>query len=899
MKNSIKFKLLFLLSLAMIFLTVSTVIGISLLVSSQTKDQNKIRLTSALDSFEKRFEDMVLDIETDLENYTNNLGNSSTWIKSISIAVTPAMHNPVVKELYTLGANADLESLAFYYAPYFKNEHLLHYVYSKKYGSLLEYTNKNVTEFVPNKYGTFDVKKIIDPSLFPHTFKSGKSNTLKATKNGLLFIAQREYLSMVNLRKISKDDLLGYFILEKKLNFDWRSIDKELGVNFNIYDVEGIMGGGDITMPDIDLVKADFSKDEIFILESSFNEKFDSLLSPIVYHGETIGYISVSISQELTTKKVQETILVIGLISFVILLIVLFFAGFVIKNVIEPINKLTNTTLSIAAGKLDEKVDVKSDDELGVLANSVNKMRDSLNERNKELQKYLDIVNKYILISTTDLNGIITYANEALSKTSGYTVAELEGQRHSIIRHPDMPKSAFKDMWDTIKNGKTWRGKVKNRKKSGGYYWVDTVITPNFSQNGKINSYNAVRIDITDKIKLEELIEYQETVIKGQIKVANSERDKAEKFAKAKSEFLANMSHEIRTPLNAIIGFVDILKEESKGRKSFEYVDIIYKSSQALLSIIEDILDFSKIESAKLNIDKIFFNPYEEFKIITNLFSETCSQNGITLNININQSLPQSINTDPLRVKQVISNLLSNAIKFTKPKKSIFVNIEYVNGLLKVSVKDEGKGIETDKLEYIFEAFNQEDSSTTRNYGGTGLGLTISSKLVELLGGKLKVKSELGKGSEFYFTIPAAIGKTVNEKAENTTNNYTFNKEKVLVVEDNKSNQMLMQILLKKLNLSFEFANDGVEAVEMFKTNKYDIILMDENMPNMNGIEATKLILEYEKQNNLEHTPIIALTANALKGDRERFLEAGMDEYLTKPIDKNKLNEVVGMFFNS
>ncbi len=212
-------------------------------------------------------------------------------------------------------------------------------------------------------------------------------------------------------------------------------------------------------------------------------------------------------------------------------------------------------------------------------------------------------------------------------------------------------------------------------------------------------------------------------------------------------------------------------------------------------------------------------------------------------------------------------------------------------------------GIAQDKLSHIFEAFNQEDSSTTRKYGGTGLGLSISSELVKLLGGKLKLKSKIGVGSEFYFSLPVEIGKDVKvleEKIQKTD----FTNKKILLVEDNKTNQLFMKIILKKMGFSFDIANDGLEAVKNFKlcnstdarTNKYDIILMDENMPNMGGIEATQNILEYEKENSLKHTPIIALTANALKGDREKFLEAGMDEYLTKPVNKKRLINLIWKF---
>jgi len=383
--------------------------------------------------------------------------------------------------------------------------------------------------------------------------------------------------------------------------------------------------------------------------------------------------------------------------------------------------------------------------------------------------------------------------------------------------------------------------------------------------------------------------------LKEQFKELTKAKDEAQTVSKYKSEFLANMSHEIRTPLNAIVGFVDILKDESRGRKSMEYVEIIDDSSKNLLQIIEDILDFSKIESGKLDIEKIDFNSKLEFEVITHLFSAKCSEKDISLSLIIDEKLPKVINTDPLRIKQVISNLLSNAIKFTDDGKNIKVIISYEDNQLNISVKDEGKGIAKDKLSHIFEAFSQEDTSTTREYGGTGLGLTISSKLIKLLGGNLKVKSELGVGSEFYFSIPAKIGEEPKEIIT-IEEDIKFKDKKILLVEDNKANQIFMKVVLKKLELEFDIANDGLEAIDMFKDNRYDAILMDENMPNMNGIEATSQILIIESQKELQHTPIIALTANALKGDRERFLNAGMDEYMTKPINKQKLTEVLGKF---
>jgi len=375
-------------------------------------------------------------------------------------------------------------------------------------------------------------------------------------------------------------------------------------------------------------------------------------------------------------------------------------------------------------------------------------------------------------------------------------------------------------------------------------------------------------------------------------KIANEQRDKAIKSASVKAEFLANMSHEIRTPLNGILGFVELLSETVTDKKSKEYLKIVNDSSHHLVGIIDDILDFSKIESGKLNLDKHDFLVKKEFEVITHLFEAKASQKNISLHLDISKNVPLSLNSDPLRIKQVISNLVSNAIKFTHKEKNIYITISYRDNYLDISVKDEGVGIASEKLKHIFEAFNQEDNSTTREYGGTGLGLSISSELVSLLGGRLKVSSEIGKGSEFYFTIPVLIG-TLVEKTDTKIDKITFENKKILLVEDNKSNQILMSVILKQMNITFDIANNGEEAVDIFKINKYDLVLMDENMPKMNGLEASKIILDYEKTHTIEHTPIVALTANSLSEDKKRFLEAGMDEYLSKPIDRFELNRVL------
>ena len=381
-----------------------------------------------------------------------------------------------------------------------------------------------------------------------------------------------------------------------------------------------------------------------------------------------------------------------------------------------------------------------------------------------------------------------------------------------------------------------------------------------------------------------------EDLVKEKTKALTQKVEELERASQVKSEFLASMSHEIRTPLNAILGFVDILRAGEKDKERQKRFSIIKNSGATLLTVVNDILDFSKIDSGKMLLERRKFATKKPFKEISQLFYEKAVENGIDLKIHFANNLPKFFVGDIVRIKQVASNLLSNAIKFTDKGGEIFMRLEYdeVNASLILSVKDNGVGIDEKNKKKIFESFVQEDSTTTRKFGGTGLGLSISQALIEAMEGKITLESVLGEGSTFSFILP-----TLEAEASDMDEAIALGKinleqildGKILLVEDNKTNQMLMNILLGDLELEVDLAENGLEAVEKFKENKYDLILMDENMPKMSGIEATKIILELEKASGIEHTPIIALTANALATDRARFLAAGMDEFISKPID--------------
>jgi len=368
---------------------------------------------------------------------------------------------------------------------------------------------------------------------------------------------------------------------------------------------------------------------------------------------------------------------------------------------------------------------------------------------------------------------------------------------------------------------------------------------------------------------------------------------KAEDNVKLKSEFLANMSHEIRTPMNGIIGMSHLALKATDSKKQKEYIKKIDNSANNLLFIINDILDFSKIEAGKLKIQKIDFDISNIILNLKNLVEFEAYEKNLKFNIEYNKN-SHIYYGDPIRIGQVLINLVSNAIKFTNSG-SIDVIIENLqNDMVSFKVKDTGIGIAKEDQEKLFQSFSQADGSITRKYGGTGLGLSISKQLVELMDGKIWLESEIGVGSEFIFKIPLLKGniekvtpnKDVNSMIQN--NIYNLKGNRILLVEDNKTNQEIVIGLLENSNLYIDIASNGEEAVELYKTNQYDLIFMDIQMPIMNGYEASKIIRE---QNS--HIPIIALSANVMEKDFQATKDAGMNEHLNKPIDAKKLYDIL------
>jgi PAS domain S-box-containing protein len=649
-------------------------------------------------------------------------------------------------------------------------------------------------------------------------------------------------------------------------------------------------------------------------------------------------------------------------------------------------------------------------------------------ERVRKLSRAVEQSPAAVLI--TDLHGSIEYVNPKFTQITGYTAAEVKGQNPRILKSEMQSSCIYEELWATVLSGGEWRGEFANRKKSGEIYWESASIVPIRDAGGAITHFLAVKEDITERKRGEEEL--------------RRAKEAAEAANRAKSQFLANMSHEIRTPMNGVIGMTGLLLDTELSPEQRRYAEIVRSSGEALLAVINEILDFSKIEARRLNLECADFDLRSVLEYAASLVGIKAIEKKLELLFEVVPGTPCLLRGDAGRLRQVLVNLLGNAVKFT-PQGEVAVTVrmdseDAQKATLHFTVRDTGIGFRQEQASVLFEPFVQADGSKTRRYGGTGLGLAISKQLVEMMGGRIGVRSQEGKGATFWFTAsfekqPAAGAPPTGIQPElrearvlvvdgNATNRHLLcallrswgcrpeesadagsalsvlrlaartsepfqitvldmdlpdmdgvdlgrqistdpeleptalclmtrfgrlldsgrlkamgfagqitkpiwerklletllaassprrasearrssisqtaprrpgakPKPRILVAEDNPTNQEVAGLMLRKLGFSADFAANGLEALQALKERDYDLLLLDCEMPEMDGYEATRRIRDPRTGARNPLIPIVALTADAIAGDRENCLEAGMNAYLAKPVEPGHLAEVL------
>ncbi|MDN3672519.1 PAS domain S-box protein [Flavobacterium branchiarum] len=543
-----------------------------------------------------------------------------------------------------------------------------------------------------------------------------------------------------------------------------------------------------------------------------------------------------------------------------------------------------------------------TEDEIYILQSLANNISSTL-ERNRSETRIHESEEKFKLIAN-NIPGTVylskfdelatkIFLNDEIENLTGYPKSKFLENKLSFmsLMHPDDKETIIKNQISDLKKGIPIHCVYRIKRKSGEYIWIEEFGDV-IKKGNTIDFVGGIYFDITSKKEAEDAIKAKQI---------------AEAANKSKSNFLANMSHEIRTPLNGIIGFTDLLMKTDLMEIQQKYMITINQSAQSLLNIINDILDFSKIEAGKLELNIDHYDIREVLNEVTDLLLYESNLKNLTLELNIHKDIPSCFWIDIVRVKQILINLLANAVKFTE-KGTIKLDVtilDKVNNFytIRFSVSDTGIGILEENKKRIFQAFSQEDSSTTRKFGGTGLGLTISNKLLSLMDSHLKLESEINVGSTFYFDLNIQSCDVydpifIENSIEDNTTVYALTEEqlakkiKFLIVEDNNVNRLLLRATIKNLfvNAVIYDAENGKEAVELYKTVDPDIIFMDIQMPVMNGYEATKAIRELKSG---KKKPIIAVTAGAEKDEKQNCINAGMTGYIPKPIIKGSIEKAI------
>lgn len=487
------------------------------------------------------------------------------------------------------------------------------------------------------------------------------------------------------------------------------------------------------------------------------------------------------------------------------------------------------------------------------------------------------------IVAVTDRGGRIIYCNGRFTDVSGYSRSELIGSTHRLVKSGAHDDAFFTEMFATISSGKVWHGTICNRRKDGELYWVDSTIVPQMNAKGFPDAYLAIRFDVTSHVRaLEQLDEA---------------RSRLEDALTTKDVFISNMSHEIRTPLNGVVGIAAALARTKLSVGQMDMVGLIEASGRSLERILNDVLDASKLDARRMTLEIRPFDLQSEICAAAHLMRVRADDKGVDFSIAFGPGTEGLFLGDSVRLRQIVANLASNAVKFTdEGRVSISASVSDPvragdQGELFVEVRDSGIGFDSAAAPFLFERFSQADSSISRRFGGTGLGLSICKALAELMGGDITVESSPGEGSLFRVRIPIQQAPQVAADVTSPAppGQSVTDSVRVLLAEDHPVNQKVVQLLLAPYGVDLTIAQDGAEAIDRFRDESYDLILMDMQMPVVDGLQATRSIREIEKAEARSRTPIGMMTANTSETHKRRASESGADIFISKPVTSDVL----------